>query len=312
MFQLLGLDAKAAKAAADNAFRVETALAKLQQDEVARRDPHAVYHRVDRAGPRPKVAPRFPWDDYLAALEHRRGHRDHGQRSEVLHRASRSCIATEKPAALRDYLTWTVLRETRDDLGKAWVDEAFTMQKELAGVKELPPRWRRCVHHVDDDLGELLGQSYVKARFAGDSKARAVDLTKSVLGAMRVELDTLPWMDDATRGAGEAEARQDGVPRRLPRQVAHVRLRDRRAPTSPANVRGATKWELARQLAQDRQAGRSLRLADDAADGQRLLRPVAQRDRAARRPAPAAVLRRARSTRRSTSARPAAARSATR
>ena len=31
-------------------MRIETALARLQQDEVFRRDPHNVYHRIDRAG----------------------------------------------------------------------------------------------------------------------------------------------------------------------------------------------------------------------------------------------------------------------
>ena len=100
------------------------------------------------------------------------------------------------------------------------------MDKELSGVKELPPRWRRCVHRVDADLGELLGQSYVKARFAGDSKARAVDLTKAVLGAMHGELDHLPWMDDATRGAAKTKLDKMALPRRLSRQLAHVRVRD--------------------------------------------------------------------------------------
>jgi putative endopeptidase len=50
MFQLLGYDAKRATTASDNAYRIEAMLAKLQQDEVVRRDPHAVYHRVDRVG----------------------------------------------------------------------------------------------------------------------------------------------------------------------------------------------------------------------------------------------------------------------
>src|SRR5262249_16981947 len=110
---------------------------------------------------------------------------------------------TEKPATIRDYLVWTVLRESASELGKAWVDEDFVMKKELQGVKELAPRWRRCVHHVDGELGELLAQSYVQARFAGDSKSRAVELTKTVLAAMGVELDQLAWMDQPTRDAAK-------------------------------------------------------------------------------------------------------------
>ena len=289
MFQLLGLDAKAAKTAADHAFKLESAIAKLQQDRVTRRDPHAVYHRIDRTGLE-KIAGAFPWGDYLAK-QHIGSVTAITVNDPKYYTGIVKLLQKESPAVLQDYLTWTVLRSSASDLSKAWVDEAFTMQKELSGVKELPPRWRRCVHHVDDELGELLAQSYVKAKFAGSSKASATDLTKAVLGAMRVELDHLAWMDDATRGPAKQKldkmAYLVGYPDKWRAYDFAVSKTD-----FAGNVRAATAFELARRARQDRQAGRSLRLADDAADGQRLLRQLAQRARAARRPAPAAVLRR--------------------
>ncbi len=81
MFQLLG--SKAANKQAANAFRIEAALAKLQQDEVVRRDPHAVYHRVERAGllaVRAELPVGRPADRPRAAV----GDRDQRQRSGVL------------------------------------------------------------------------------------------------------------------------------------------------------------------------------------------------------------------------------------
>jgi predicted metalloendopeptidase len=246
MFQLLGDDAKAAQARADRAYALEEQLAKLQQDEVVRRDPHAVYHRVDRDGLIKKVAPTFPWADYLSAL-------GLGSVTAITvndpayYTAVAKIIATEKPAVLRDYLTWTVLRESADELGKAWVDEAFTMKKELSGVKELPPRWRRCVHRADRDLGELLAQSYVRAKFAGDSKARATELTKAVLGAMAGELDGLAWMDAPTREAAKHKlgkmAYLVGYPDKWKSYDFAVSRTD-----FAANVRAATKWEIHREL----------------------------------------------------------------
>jgi predicted metalloendopeptidase len=244
MFALLG--SKTAKAQAANAFRIETALAKLQQDEVTRRDPHAIYHRVDLDGLTKKVAPTFPWPQYLKII----GIPDVTAISvndPKYYTAVARLLQTETGQALRDYLTWTVLRESANDLGKAWVDEAFSMEKELSGVKELPPRWRRCVHRVDADLGELLGQSYVKARFAGDSKARAVDLTKTVLGAMRVELEHLPWMDDATRTAAKGKldkmAYLVGYPDNWRKYEFEITRTD-----FAKNVRAASRWEKERQL----------------------------------------------------------------
>ncbi|HEU0033427.1 MAG TPA: M13 family metallopeptidase [Kofleriaceae bacterium] len=246
MFKLLGgAWAKDARAAAADAMRIETALAKLQQTDVVRRDPHAVYHKIDRDGLE-KVAPGFPWRDYFAKL-------GIGQVTDVTvndpayYKAIVKLLSTEKPVALRRYLTWTVLRDSANDLGRAWVEEAHSMAKELAGVKEIPPRWRRCVQRVDNDLGELLGQAYVVKRFAGDSKARAVELTKAVFSAMRSELDELPWMDAQTR---------DAAKQKLDRMAYLVGFPDKWrsydfeiGPQFAANVRAASRWELARQLA---------------------------------------------------------------
>jgi predicted metalloendopeptidase len=203
MFQLLGSTDKQAATSAANVMRIETALATKQQDDVLRRDPHAVYHRVERAGLE-KSAPSFPWGELLKALDIPTVTAI-TVNSTTYYPAVAKMIATESPAALRDYLTWNVLQAFANDLGKAWVDEAFSFRKELLGQKELPARWLRCVRRTDQDLGELLAQSYVKQRFGGDSKARAVELTKTVLGAMRVELDNLPWMDDATRSAAKTK-----------------------------------------------------------------------------------------------------------
>jgi predicted metalloendopeptidase len=141
-----------------------------------------------------------------------------------------------------------VFREQANLLGQAWVDEAFTMRRELRGEKELPPRWRRCFNHVDEDLGELLGQSYVKARFAGAAKARAVELTQAVLATMHTELDQLPWMDDPTRAAAKQKldkmAYLVGFPDKWKTYDFAIARGD-----FAGNVRAATHWELARQLA---------------------------------------------------------------
>lgn len=250
MFKLLAAADKTFKTpaatAAKDVMRIETAIAKIQQDEVTRRDPHNVYHRVDRDGLVAKVAPKFPWAGYFTAL---------GIPSvtaisvndPAYFSAIDEMIAKEPAAAQRNYLTWTVLHSQADRLGKAWIDEDFTLDRELSGVQAVLPRWRRCVNRTDEDLGELLAQSYVAARFAGSSKPRAVDLTKAVLGAMRVELDALPWMDAPTRAAAKTKldkmAYLVGFPETWRTYDFEV-VKNNYA----ANLRAATKFELARQL----------------------------------------------------------------
>ncbi|MCW5808232.1 MAG: M13 family peptidase [Deltaproteobacteria bacterium] len=245
LFELAGTAPPASAAAAADVMRIETAIAKVQQTDITRRDPHAVYHRVDRDGLEKKVAPTFPWGAYLSGVGIA-GVTAITVNDPAYYTAIAKLIATEKPAALRNYLTATVLRDAAPTLTKAFVDQAFAMQKELSGAKELPPRWRRCVRRVDADLGELLAQSYVKTRFAGSSRARAIDLTRSVLDAMRTELDALPWMDDTTRAAAKTKldkmAYLVGFPDKWRRYDFAV------GGEYATNVVTASRWELARQL----------------------------------------------------------------
>jgi predicted metalloendopeptidase len=216
LFVLGGASAADARTGAADALRVETALATIAQDKVTRRDPHAIYHRVDRAGLK-KAAPGFPWDDYFDAM----GIKDVTAVtvSDPKYFAGLDkLLRAEKPAALRHYLRARVLASSAPLLTKAFVDEDFAMSKVLSGQKQLEPRWRRCVRRVDEDLGELLGQPYVAQKFGGDSKQKAIDLVEAVRAAMKREIDQLPWMDDATRTAAKAKldkmARLVGYPDR--------------------------------------------------------------------------------------------------
>ncbi len=67
MLALTGDKPKAAKTAAEDILRIETALAKLAQDKVVRRDPYQIYHKIDRRG-LAEAAKGFPWDEYFKGL----------------------------------------------------------------------------------------------------------------------------------------------------------------------------------------------------------------------------------------------------
>ena len=279
------------QAGAPNAMRIETALAKVQQDEVARRDPHKVYHRVDRDGLEEGRA-RFPWGDYLAAL---------GIPDVTAISVNDPAYYTAIAAMLEDREAGRAARlpdagraaraapRARQGVGRRGLHDAA---RSFAASRSCRRAGAAACNASTATSASCSASRTSRRGSRGDSKARAVDLTKAVLGAMRGELDHLPWMDDADPRRREGQARQDGVPGRLSRHVAQVRLRDHAQRLRRERPAPRRAWSSQRQLAQDRQAGRPARLADDAADGERVLRPDAQRDRAARRPAPAAVLRR--------------------
>jgi predicted metalloendopeptidase len=206
MLRLAGMKPAEAKAAVDDVLRIETKIARLQQDKVVRRDPYKVYHRVDRAG-LPGIAKTFPWDAYFAGLGFP-GIQAISVNDPAYFTGIDALMHEEKPAAWRHYLAWHVTRAKAKLLSRPFVDEVFAMRQKLTGQKEIEPRWKRCVRGVDGALGELLAQPYVAAKFAGDSKARAKDLVTSIHEAMRGELSALPWMDEATRKAALVKLEQ--------------------------------------------------------------------------------------------------------
>jgi len=246
MFALAGLKPAEAKTAVDDVMRIETKIAKLQQDKVTRRDPYRVYHRIDRAG-LVGVAKTFPWEAYFKGL----GFGD-VQAISVNEPAYFSGIDAlmhdEKPAAWRHYLAWQVLHTEASKLAKPFVDEAFAYRQKLTGQKELEPRWKRCVRGVDRALGELLAQPYVAAKFAGDSKQRAQALVDAIHTAMGAELSSLPWMDDATRAAALAKLEKIDSKVGYPDRWRHYDFDVSRTDYA-GDAMAADRFELHRQLA---------------------------------------------------------------
>jgi len=142
-FLLAGASAADAKTATADVMRIETALARIAQDKVKRRDPHAVYHRVERAGLK-KAAPGFPWDDYfdqlgLAAVT------QITVNDPKYFTGVDKLLRAEKLPAIKHYLAWTLLRTSSQHLSKPFVDEDFTTSGQT-GFKRVfhEPRSRKC------------------------------------------------------------------------------------------------------------------------------------------------------------------------
>jgi predicted metalloendopeptidase len=199
LFGLLGAKPDAAKKAAEDVLRIETSLAKIAQDKVARRDPYKIYNKIDRKG-LATATKDFPWNDYWKTLGFP-DVKDVSVNSVPYFTALNALFKQEKPEAFRHYLTSVTVRSQANRLSSAFVKERFAMKQKLTGQKELEPRWRRCVTSTDDALGELLGQQFVAAKFDAESKSQAKALVAGIRGAMKTELGGLPWMDPPTRTA---------------------------------------------------------------------------------------------------------------
>ena len=55
------------------------------------------------------------------------------------------------------------------------------------------------MQYVDDELGEALGQVYVRKTFSPETKASTLDMTRHIEDAMALRIQQLDWMSPATK-----------------------------------------------------------------------------------------------------------------
>ena len=82
--------------------------------------------------------------------------------------------------------------------------------KELAGVPELKPRWKRGVEMVAGGgagdfgaLGEVVGRLYVEQHFKPEAKARMEELVGNLVKAYEKSINDLTWMTDETKAKAQ-------------------------------------------------------------------------------------------------------------
>ena len=198
MFELLGDSPEVAKKNAATVMRMETSLAKASLTRVERRDPYKQKHKMS-VPELYKVAPDFDWNAFFA---------DSGvPKFDILNVSwpdfFKDVNAQITSASLDDwktYLRWHVAHSRAPFLSSAFVNENFEFyRKYLRGASELQPRWKRCVQYTDGDLGEALGQVYVRKTFGPELKASTVQMTQQIEDAMAVRIQQLDWMSPTTK-----------------------------------------------------------------------------------------------------------------
>ncbi len=247
MLQLVGQSSGSADASAKAILDLETKLAKASLDRTARRDPNLLHHKmsIDRLQ---SLTPEFNFKAYLTA----RTAPSFDTLNVAVPDFFRSLNATLDSASLNDlksYLLWHYVSAYAPDLSKAFVDANFDFYgRFLTGAKELQPRWKRCVHATDSSLGEALGQKYVEKAFAGQSKQRTQQLVTIIEQEMEKDIQTLPWMSEATKQQALAKLKgvtnKIGYPERW-RDYSSVAISNT---DLVADVRNAREFEIERVL----------------------------------------------------------------
>ena len=198
MLELLGDKPDAAKREAATIMQIETALAKASLTRVEQRDPHNLFHKMDRAQLQ-ALTPDFDWNTYLKI-----GGLDQVSTFNVTEpkffQEVNKQIQSNSLDNLKTYLRWHMVSANAAFLSQKFVNENFDFNSHtLRGVEQIAPRWKRCVRLVDAQLGEALGQEFVSRAFSQQTKQSTLEMTKRIEQAMEEDINQLTWMSPETK-----------------------------------------------------------------------------------------------------------------
>jgi putative endopeptidase len=198
IFELLGDGPDAAKKNADTVMRMETALAKASMTRVERRDPYKLKNKIDMAGLE-KLVSHFDWHAYYSELRYP-GFQILNATAPAFFQQMNAMLAGEPLENWKTYLRFHIVDASAAYLSPKFVQENFDFyRKYLRGVKELQPRWKRCVQYTDYNLGEALGQAYVRKVFSPQLKQSTLDMVQRIEAAMELRISQLDWMSPETK-----------------------------------------------------------------------------------------------------------------
>lgn len=189
--------------AAKTVLEIETRLAKVQWERTRLRDAEQRYNKYT-TGELAKVTPTLDWKTFFTAA-------DVAALAEVnmltpsFFQGLETILAETPVAAWRQYLQFQIIDGYASALSRDFVDASFELhEKELAGIPEQKPRWKRAVDTTAGTrgfgvLGDAVGKLYVKKYFTADAKARMDVLVKNLLKTYEKSIDELTWMTPETK-----------------------------------------------------------------------------------------------------------------
>jgi putative endopeptidase len=248
MLTLAGSSPQQALKDAKAIMAFETGLAKVSLSVTDMRDPENTYH-LQPIATFEATMPGVDFGTFLDAI--------HSPRVSELNNATPAffpVLVKEVDATdletLKAYMRYQVLTTSAGRLPKRFDDENFDFYgRTLYGVQQQAPRWKRCSNSVDGALGEALGKVYVEQYFAGDSKAKMVQMVNDVEAAMGRDIDQIDWMSPETKVKAKEKlhdvANKIGYPDKW-RDYSKLEIKPDDA---LGNARRADQFETDRQLA---------------------------------------------------------------
>ena len=196
LFTLTGDDSTTAAKNAITVYNLEKQMAGSHRTNVDLRDPQSNYNKMAVADLDKKM-PVFGWSSLLTALGAKADSVNVGQ--PAFYQKLNDLLKSMPIDTWKIYLRFHTIDGSANALSSNFVNANFDYTKSLSGQKSIKPRWQRMVMATDGNLGEALGQLYVKKYFTEDAKKRMMDLVNNLQKAFEIRIGNLDWMSDSTK-----------------------------------------------------------------------------------------------------------------
>jgi endothelin-converting enzyme/putative endopeptidase len=127
--------------------------------------------------------------------------------------AESALVASQPIDVWKDFLIAHFVDAHTSGISKAFADERFEYTKAITGTQQQRPRQQRAVGLVSASLGDAVGKLYARQFFTAEEKTKVQTLVATLMTAFRTRLQTLTWMNAATRAEAitKLDALQVGI-----------------------------------------------------------------------------------------------------
>ena len=198
MFMLVGDNEKTATRKMEDVLRIETRIAKASKSRTELRDPESNYHKTAYSALK-NAYKNIDFDLIFKSWKVEAPEFiDLGQPEQMLE--VNAILRDEKVEAQKAYLEWHYIDEAANYLTDDIRKQNFEFYgKTLSGVPVQSDRWKRVVRVVNGNLGECVGEIFVKKYFPPEAKERMVTLVENLRSAFGDRIKNLDWMSEETK-----------------------------------------------------------------------------------------------------------------
>lgn len=199
VLELSGVPAADAAKQAKDVLAFETRLAKVSKSEEEFSRDVGLYYNPITLAEADKLSPNFPYTKLFESQGVKLPEKF--SLSVPAYHAEVSKMLADVPVdQWKSYLRFHLVDDASPYLSDAFVNENFDFYgKTLSGKKQLRERGKRVLDTVDDQVGEALGQMYVKVAFPAESKQKMEALIKNLSDSLKLRIENLAWMSADTK-----------------------------------------------------------------------------------------------------------------